>query len=512
MFILDVSSFFTSLLQSFSVSASAFLFIVLSRVIFKTLSAVSVDTIRRNVYLYGSGDAARELFSSLSMDSSIVIKAFVTADYSIIGRELYNTKVISLESAEKEWKKNNNCSLFIASRSLKDEKKNEIISLCESLGIEVKKISSYSEMIKEKEVSLTDLTISDLMPRSNMDEFTGELDTLKNKTILISGAGGSIGSEICRSLIKGGVKKIILIDISESALFSISQELKEISDDAEVHAILLSVKNKGKLVEIFKKYKPDIVYHAAAYKHVPILEEDDNYAQAFKNNFFGTCNIADVSSSLNVPKFILVSTDKAVRPTNLMGASKRLAEIYLDSISSESKTIFSSVRFGNVIDSSGSVIPTFRKQIRMGGPVTVTHPDIIRYFMTIGEAAYLVIIASIITDEPAIYMLKMGDPVKIDDLAKRLIKLSGNKVKENEKDNGIKIIYTGLRPGEKLYEELLVNKDDVETVHPKIFIDTNRKKISKEKMSAIKKDVDMHISHGNKDELVKILREFADYI
>ena len=420
-------------------------------------------------------------------------------------------KIISLDLAKKEWKANNRCSLYIASRSISDSKKNEIISLCESIGVEVKKISSYSEMLREKEISLTDLSISDLMPRQNLDQFSDEIDGLKNKPILVSGAGGSIGSEICRTLIKGGLKRIILIDISESALFTISQELKDISKDVEIHSVLLSVKNKNKLNEIFKKYNPEIVYHAAAYKHVPLLEDNDNYSQAFKNNFFGTCNMADASINSGVSKFILVSTDKAVRPTNLMGASKRMAEIYLDSLAQDSKTVFCSVRFGNVIDSSGSVVPTFRKQIMSGGPVTVTHPDIIRYFMSIGEAAYLVILASVLADKPAVFMLKMGDPVKINDLAKKLIKLSGNNIKENKDDDGIEIIYTGLRPGEKLFEELLVNEDDMKTVHPKIFIDTSRKRISKDKMLKIKEDIESLINQDDKVGLKKILEDYADY-
>ncbi len=511
MFVLNIDSFFTALLQGFSVSASAFLFIILSRITFRTMSAISINKSKRNIYLYGSGNSARELFSSLSLDDSISVKAFITDDSSITGRELYSTKVISLNSAKKEWKNNNQCSLFIASRSITDERKNEIISLCESLGVEVRKISSYGEMLKEKEISLTDLTISDLLPRNNLDDFNNEIDVLQNKSIVITGAGGSIGSELARALIKGGVKEIMLIDISESALFVISEELKHISKSAKIRSVLLSVKNKNKLSDIFKKYRPDYVYHAAAYKHVPILEEDDNYSQAFKNNFLGTCNIADVSKLYGVSKFILVSTDKAVRPTNLMGASKRLAEIYLDSISLKSKTIFSSVRFGNVIDSSGSVVPTFRKQIRMGGPVTVTHPDIIRYFMTIGEAAYLVILASILSEEPSVYMLKMGDPVKIDDLARKLIKLSGNKVKEKDKDEGIEILYTGLRPGEKLYEELLVDEEDVKTVHPKIFVDTNRKKISESEMQKIKNEIEEYVDKNDKETLKHVLRKYADY-
>lgn len=509
--ILEVS-FFTSLLQSFSVSALSFLLILLSRISYKTFSSIKLKQKDIDVYLYGSGNAAKELFSSLSMNDDVNIQAFITDDFESVGRELFSTPIISLKKAKKIWQKNNNCSLYIASRSITDKRKREIIDLCALLGVRVQKISSYSDMIKEKEVSLIDLTISDVLPRTNLDEFGKELEKINDKSVLVTGAGGSIGAEICRILAKkGGIKKIILIDISEPALFAISEELKEINKKLRIISVLGSVKKTNLLINIIEKHKPEIVYHAAAYKHVPILENDLNYSQAFNNNFFGTCNIADVCMEKKVSKFILVSTDKAVRPTNFMGASKRMAELYLDSISQNSDTVFSSVRFGNVIDSSGSVIPTFRKQIKQGGPVTVTHPDIVRYFMTIGEAAFLVILASLIAKEPAVYMLKMGDPIKIDDLAKRLIKLSGNKINSDNKGEGIEIVYTGLRPGEKLYEELLVNEEDVKTNHPKIFIDTSRKKISAEEMIKIKNEIRSFIKHDNKIELKKLLSKYADY-
>ena len=274
---------------------------------------------------------------------------------------------------------------------------------------------------------------------------------------------------------------------------------------------MASVKNKQKLREVFTKYNPDIVYHAAAYKHVPILEDENNYQQSMTNNFFGTVNIAEVCLEKSVKKCIFVSTDKAVRPTNIMGASKGLAEIFLDSCNASKKTIFSSVRFGNVIDSSGSVIPIFRNQIKRGGPLTVTHPDIIRYFMTIGEAAYLVILSSIISKEPNVYMLKMGDPVKILDIAKA-IKLSGNEIKSDKNKDGIEIIFTGLRPGEKLYEELLVDSNDVETDHPKIFMDTNRKNYSFDEIKLMRDNILKSIEENDKDALIEIITKYADYM
>lgn len=509
--ILEVGSFTTLFIQSFSVSATTFLFIVLSRIVFKTVATHAFRQANRDIYLYGSGSAAKELFSSLSMNSDLNVKAFITDDKQSIGRELFSTKIISFKKAVEEMKNNINCSLYIASRSISDGRKKEIIDVCTTLGIVVKKISPFSEMIKEKEVSLTDLTVSDLLPRSNLDEFSEELNELKDKSVLVTGAGGSIGSEICRILARSEIKTLIILDISESSLFNIHQELNAINKKIVIKPVLASVKNRSKLSSIFEKYKPNYVYHAAAYKHVPILEDADNYNQAIKNNFFGTCNIAQVCAEHKVTRFIFVSTDKAVRPTNLMGASKRMAELYLESMTGQTSTSFNTVRFGNVIDSSGSVIPTFRKQIKKGGPVTVTHPEIIRYFMTISEAAYLVILTSLITTEPAVYMLQMGDPMKIDDLAKRLIKLSGNKIKTNDSDDGIEIIYTGLRPGEKLYEELLVNEDDVKTNHPKIFMDTSKRKIPYAKMEEIKNEVNKLIDQDNIQGIKELLKNYADY-
>ena len=509
--LLDIKSFAQSLLQAFSVSASMFLFIVISRIIFRTLASVTNKQADKNIYLYGTGNSAKELFSSLSLDSEVNVKAFISHDKDMIGRELFSKEIISLARAIKQIELDKNCSLYIASRSISEEKKKDIIEKCESLGIQVKKISGFSDMIREKEVSLTDLSVSDLLPRSRLDDFTDELKNLKDKVVLVTGAGGSIGSEICRILAHAKVKKLVIVEISEAALFTISEELRQINKALSVHPVLLSVQNKTNLRKIFSRYGPYYVYHAAAYKHVPILEDNDNFSQAIKNNFFGTCNVADVCDEFDVSKFIFISTDKAVRPTNIMGASKRLAEIYLEAAFTDSKTIFSSVRFGNVLDSSGSVIPTFRKQIKNGGPVTVTHPDIIRYFMTIGEAAYLVILASIITNKQEVYMLKMGDPVKIDDLARRLIKLSGNKIKTSKDENGIEIIYTGLRPGEKLYEELLVNDEDVETDHPKIFIDTSKTNIRKNELLEMKAEVDKVTSDGDLISLKKILVDYAEY-
>ena len=450
----------------------------------------------KKILIFGIGSAAQELFSTLSFDSKTEVKGFISYEKNHIGREIMGKNIYSIRGAQKIWIKDKSIQLYIASRSLSMKDKQELIDLCFQDGIKVKEISTYSEMLREKEISLKDLNISDLIIRKNLDEYESELNNLEGKRILISGAGGSIGSEIVRILCSIKVEEIILVDISEYALFSITEEIRNVYPSVSIESVLCDVKDSQKISQIIKTHNPEIIYHAAAYKHVPILEDKNNFKSAFENNFIGTANLAKAAVNANISKFIFVSTDKAVRPTNLMGVSKRLAELYIQELNKSSdNTILTSVRFGNVIDSSGSVIPTFRKQIKNGGPVTVTHPEIIRYFMTIGEAAYLVIISSIIAKKPGVYMLKMGEPVKIDDIAKRMIKLSGNEIKTREDEEGIEIIYSGLRPGEKLFEELLVDESDIETSHPKIFIDTNTK----------------NITLDNLDSLISMIKELSDY-
>lgn len=319
--------------------------------------------------------------------------------------------------------------------------------------------------MKEEKKIRKKIKIEDLLPR---DPIRVDLDAIlgyvKGKTILVTGGGGSIGSEICRQLAGHDVGHLIIFDIYENNAYQIQKSLEWEFPDLNLTVLIGSVRDERRLESIFSKYWPDIVFHAAAHKHVPLMEDSPN--EAIKNNVIGTLKTARTASHYQVKKFILISTDKAVNPTNIMGASKRLCEMVIQLIGRHSTTEFAAVRFGNVLGSNGSVIPLFRRQIEHGGPVTVTHPDIIRYFMTIPEAVSLVLEAGTYAKNGQIFVLNMGDPVRIADLAKNMIRLSGY---EPEKE--IKIKYIGLRPGEKLYEELLMNEEGMQTTeNSRIFI------------------------------------------
>ena len=499
------------LIQSISTAALALMAILISRLSFSYLVNLSALKPEKKVIIYGTGDSARELFSSLTF-SRTQVAMFVTENLDFIGREIYNIPTNSWNTAKKLLESDKSILLYIASRSMHETRKKEIIEDCVSMGVKVKKISAYSDMLREQEVSLTDLTISDIVPRLNFSDESNYLEELNNKSCMVTGAGGSIGSELARNLSKQKLKKLVLVEISEASLFVIQSELQEAKIDIELVCILADIKDVKKMSNIIEEFKPDYVYHAAAYKHVPILEENHNYEEAFRNNFLGTFKLAKLCVESGVSNFVFVSTDKAVRPTNLMGASKRLAEISIQGLSkSSSKTVLNSVRFGNVMDSSGSVLPTFRRQIKNGGPVTVTHPEIVRYFMTINEAAYLVVMSSLMAKNGMIYMLKMGEAVKIDDIAKRMIKLSGNNIKNDDEEGGIEIIYTGLRPGEKLYEELLVDKASKETTHEKIFFDPVIDSIELKEIDSLVVQIQDLIDKKSLPDIKKLCESYADY-
>ena len=310
---------------------------------------------------------------------------------------------------------------------------------------------------------LREVQIEDLLGREpiqvNLDEIMGYV---QNKVVMVTGGGGSIGSELCRQIAAHKPKQLVIVDIYENNAYDIQQELKRKYPDLNLEVLIGSVRNTHRINNIFEKYRPNIVYHAAAHKHVPLMEDSPN--EAIKNNVFGTFKTAEAADRYGAEKFVLISTDKAVNPTNIMGASKRMCEMIVQMFARHSKTNFVAVRFGNVLGSNGSVIPLFKKQIAAGGPVTVTHPDIIRYFMTIPEAVSLVLQAGAYAKGGEIFVLDMGKPVKILDLATNLIKLSGYKVGED-----IKIEFTGLRPGEKLYEELLMNEEGLQETDNKLI-------------------------------------------
>lgn len=341
----------------------------------------------------------------------------------------------------------------------------EIVDICHETTCKIRILPGMYQLVNG-EVSVSQLRkveIGDLLGREqikvNLDEILGYV---KNKVVLVTGGGGSIGSEICRQLAGHGVKQLIIVDIYENNIYEIQQELKRKYPELDLVALIASVRNTHRINEIMEKYRPNVVYHAAAHKHVPLMEDSPN--EAIKNNVFGTYKTASAAGKHGVERFVLISTDKAVNPTNIMGASKRMCEMIVQTLDKFYPTEFVAVRFGNVLGSNGSVIPLFKKQIEEGGPVTVTHPDIIRYFMTIPEAVSLVLQAGAYAKGGEIFVLDMGEPVKIADLAKNLIRLSGYKVGED-----IEIKYTGLRPGEKLYEELLMDEEGLQETDNKLI-------------------------------------------
>lgn len=358
--------------------------------------------------------------------------------------------------------------IIIAVPSAQKSEISDILRICKETKCKLKKLPGVYEIINDNVSikSIRDVNIEDLLGRDevnlNIKEISGYI---KNETVLVTGGGGSIGSELCRQIARFNPKKLIILDIYENNAYDLQQELRySFKNKLNMEVIIASVRDKKRLEQVFDKYRPGVVFHAAAHKHVPLMEI--NPAEAVKNNVFGTLNTVQCADKYKVKRFVMISTDKAVNPTNVMGATKRIAEMIIQTMDKQSKTEFVAVRFGNVLGSNGSVIPLFKKQIEAGGPVTVTHPEITRYFMTIPEAARLVIQAGAMAKGGEIFILDMGESVKILDLAKDLIKLSGF-----EPDVDIKIEFTGLRTGEKLYEELLLSEEGLEnTKYKNIFV------------------------------------------
>ena len=357
--------------------------------------------------------------------------------------------------------------IIIAIPTLKDQERRKLLDICQQTACKIKMLPGIYQMVNQEiDVSmLRDVSIEDLLGREPVDLHMEKIGNyIGGKVILVTGGGGSIGSEICRQVALHEPKQLIIVDIYENNAYNIQLELKRNYPDLNLETLIASVRDKKRIEDIFETYHPDIVYHAAAHKHVPLMEDSPN--EAIKNNVEGTYKVAQAAAAAGVKKFVLISTDKAVNPTNIMGASKRLCEMIVQMMDRKTDTDFVAVRFGNVLGSNGSVIPLFKKQIAEGGPVTVTDKRIIRYFMTIPEAVSLILQASYYAHGGEIFVLDMGEPVKIDDMARNLIRLSGY-----VPDEDIKIVYTGLRPGEKLYEELLMDEEGIqETENELIYI------------------------------------------
>ena len=429
-------------------------------------------TERKNLLIIGAGEAANEIIKTVknTMKGYYNIVGLIDdnpnkMNYAISGIKILGNRDDIAEIC-KQYKVD---VIFFSISNIDNKNKKEILNICQETGVKIRVLPSVADIIKNKSLlqNLRDVEIEDLLGREPItlaNENIGEL--IKGKSILVTGGGGSIGSELCRQIAKFNPSRLIIFDIYENNLYNIEMELKQNHYDEkfEIVAIVGSVRDKKRLEQVFKKYNPYLVFHAAAHKHVPLMEVSP--LEAIKNNVFGTYNVANYADKYSVKRFILISTDKAVNPTNIMGATKRMCEMIIQAFNKKSKTEFAAVRFGNVLGSNGSVLPLFKKQISAGGPVTVTHKEITRFFMTIPEAVSLVLQAMSYAKGGEIFVLDMGEPVKIYDLAVSLIKLSGL-----EPNVDIPIEITGLRPGEKLYEELLMSEEGLQTTaHNKIFI------------------------------------------
>lgn len=430
---------------------------------------VSADK-RMNLMLVGAGDAGAAVIKEtrLSKESTRKVCCIVDREPSKWGKRLLGVPIIGdvseiPEAVEKYQIK----KILITIPSANRQAIRKIVEICQTTPCEINILPGIYQLIDGEIVTsrLRNVKIEDLLEREPVRvDLDAILGYIQGKTVLVTGGGGSIGSEICRQLAGHGVGKLIIFDIYENNAYSIQKQLEWEYPSLDMEVLIGSVRNESRVEDIFKTYHPEIVFHAAAHKHVPLMEDSPN--EAIKNNVIGTYLTAQMASRYHASKFILISTDKAVNPTNIMGASKRICEMVIQMIGKRSATAFAAVRFGNVLGSNGSVIPLFRRQIEHGGPVTVTHPDIIRYFMTIPEAVSLVLEAGAYAKNGEIFVLNMGEPVKIDDLARNMIRLSGY-----EPDVDIMIKYTGLRPGEKLYEELLMNEEGMKTTeNDRIFV------------------------------------------
>jgi FlaA1/EpsC-like NDP-sugar epimerase len=426
------------------------------------------------VLIYGAGSAGRQLAAAMNNSHEMRVVGFLDDDDRLHGHVLNGQPIFSPADLPSLVVSLKVSDVLLALPSMNRKRRIEILEQIRIAHVSVRTLPSVMELAQGKVTTsdLRDLDIDDLLGRESVAPnhiLLGK--NITDKVVLVSGAGGSIGSELCRQIMQLAPKELLLIEQSEFALYEIHQELHQKFENSDIRLVplLASVRDAERMREIMSTWKPDTVYHAAAYKHVPLVEH--NPAEGVKNNVIGTLTIAGAAAEHQVADFVLISTDKAVRPTNIMGASKRLAEMVLQGLAGNaSSTKFTMVRFGNVLGSSGSVVPKFRQQIRDGGPITLTHADVTRYFMTIPEAAQLVIQAGAMAKGGDVFVLDMGEPVKIMDLARRIIELSGLTVRDDDNPDGdIEIEVTGLRPGEKLYEELLIGDNPQPTSHPRIM-------------------------------------------
>lgn len=450
------------------------------------------DAEKKKVLIIGAGSAGDSLIREISHSSYLNMKVVGVIDdnSSKIGNYIHGVRILGNRNSITEYaEKLKVDEIIIAMPSVPMQEIKGILDICKETGCELKRLPGMYQLVNG-EVSVAkirDVDVNDLLGREPIQvDLDSIMNYVSNRVIMVTGAGGSIGSELCRQIAKHHPKLLIMIDIYENTTYDIQNELRKNFPELNLVVLIASVRNTKRMDNIFKQYRPEIVYHAAAHKHVPLMEDSPN--EAVKNNVLGTWKVVQAADKWQVKRFVMISTDKAVNPTNIMGATKRICEMLIQTYDRHSETEFVAVRFGNVLGSNGSVIPLFQKQIATGGPVTVTHPDIIRYFMTIPEAVSLVLQAGSYAKGGEIFVLDMGEPVRIVDLAKNLILLSGHKPNED-----ISITFTGLRPGEKLYEEMLMKEEGMQ--------DTENKLIH------IGKPIEM-----DEDKFMAQLRELSDYV
>ncbi len=490
--------------------------IIVSRFVFKGL-LYSWDNFvnnRQPVIVYGAGSAGAQLVESLKKSYEYAPVAFIDDDPSKHGMILNYTQIYSFKNIRKIILTRKARIILLAIPSLGDNKRREILKRLSKYPVEVKILPSVSDIVNSKVSieNIKEVQVEDILGREPVKPKKKLLEkNIKNKNVLVTGAGGSIGSELCRQIISHNPIKLVLIEHSEFNLYTIDYFLNSLKLDCEIISVLASVTNDNYLDKVISENQINTIYHAAAYKHVPLVES--NILEGVYNNVIGTYNVATIAMKYKVENVVLISTDKAVRPTNVMGASKRFSELILQALDSKkNNTCFSMVRFGNVLDSAGSVVPLFRKQIKDGGPVTVTHADVTRYFMSIPEAVQLVLQAGAMAKGGDVFVLDMGEPIRILDLAYRMINLSGlSPVDMNNPDGDIKIKFTGLRPGEKLYEELLIGNNVTQSIHPRIM-QANESSFAWEE---VQKDVELlkssYLSHNIQDVLNLLEEKVSGY-
>ncbi|NQD37420.1 polysaccharide biosynthesis protein [Permianibacter sp. IMCC34836] len=496
----------------------ALLLIGSSRFLIRAIVHAHSRPIRESVVIYGAGAAGSQLATALSVGREYMPVAFVDDDPSLLHAEVQGLTVYPPSAMAELIKRYQVDRVLLAVPSLSKAQRHRILLTLEQFPVQVQTIAGMADLVsgKARIQELHDIEIDDLLGRDPVKPIEGLMARcITGRVVMVTGAGGSIGSELCRQIMACAPKELVLFERNEFALYNIEQELRKWCEKCScptiVHAMLGDVQERSLVGRVMKRFHVQTVYHAAAYKHVPIVEL--NMVQGVRNNVLGTWHTAQAAIECGVETFVLISTDKAVRSTNVMGASKRMAELCLQALAdSQKKTRICMVRFGNVLGSSGSVVPLFNEQIRKGGPVTVTHPDVIRYFMTIPEAAQLVIQAGAMSKGGDVFLLDMGEPVQIAELAKRMIRLMGLTVQDDVNPDGdIAIQYTGLRPGEKLFEELLIGDNVSGTEHARIMR-AEEKMLPYAELVGVLKQLELACATGDCDSLRRILLEMpTDY-